>query len=545
MRRRRRVGGGLLGAASSVDPLITRNAVNLFGAGHSTGSGIATSTGATVNTTATFVNRSGAPITIGSLAFTGWLHTTTTGNVNVGNDVPVTANIEYPVGVTFNSMLQSGGATITIPNGGDILTDQVTLATPIPAGATFNVNISCTISAGLFYLGTVSGTTGHSFGLAGVCTTALRSTLKKEAIYAIGDSIMTNNGGAMTTAATNQQCPSLQMSISGGRASYLASTFSKMASIAGKIGCTRFVSNFGTNDLSAGRTLVQLQADLQSMRTLAAAQSVLFAQCTLLPKTSRETVTTSAQAAAGNIMTLTVPDGSRFVVGGTYTVAGAGDASYNGSRFCIGIVGNVLSFICPTGTPATTTGTVTIASRLWSMRELQTPATGFEAGAGSDRGLQNAYIRAGNFDSYIDWGDACEVTRDEGKFAGVGEKSELVATQSVTVTSGTPRTTTRFQITGTWPNSCLASGIATFSTGLNIGELRGGNGNTGGDFTVTSAYTNIPGVGDALWVAAGSYASDDGTHPRIATGSAGSASYRGGQAMIVNSAIAWLQGLLA
>jgi hypothetical protein len=408
--------------------------------------------------------------------------------------------------------------------------------------------MSNTMTAGLFYLGQVAFTGGTTagFGLMGVCTTAMRSTLRKESLYSIGDSINTNNGGAVSSAATNQNCPILLMSVSGGRASYHQPTFSRYASVAGKIGATRFVSNFGTNDLSAGRTRAQLQSDLQSMRSLAAAQGVLFTQCTLLPKTSRQTITTSAQSASGNTMQFTVPDGTKFVVGGAYTVAGAADAGYNGTKFITGIAGNVLTTHCATGTPATTTGTVTITSRNWSTRALQTPVAGFEAGASSDRGLQNAYIRtSGNFDGYIDWGDACEVTRDDGVFAVYGEKPEMDATQLTTVKALI--NISRFRINGTWGQNAAASGVLVMLSGVNIGEIRGVNGNSSAadDWTLSTALPLANTVGDQLYAATGSYPSDDGIHPRVATGTVGAADYRGGQALIVNKTITWLQGLLA
>lgn len=529
------------------DALVTRNAVNLFGPGHSSGTGISTSAGTPVTVSRTFINVSGAPMTDVSLVLAGFIHTST-GTTNVGNDQPITADIEYPVGVTHNNMLQSGGTTITVPDGSRIRTDKVTLATPVPAGGSFKLNMSCTQSAGQKYIAEAASLhTG--FGLSGICTTAMRSTLKKECLGAVGDSIATNNGGCVTTVAAYLGCPSMQMSISGTTAqTYGASSaanFTKQAALFNEIGCTRIISNWATNDMAAGRTAAQIKADILAMRSLANSYGILWTQCTVIPRTKKSTITTSAQAAAGNTMSLTVPDGTKFKVGGVYTIAGAGDAQYNGDKFCLSVVGNVLTFACVTGTPASTTGTVTITSRAWSTRELQVASSAaFNAGSGSVRGTFNADVRAGSYDGYIDWGDACELVRDDGVLAVFGDKPELVAELSTDVKTGTPLTNTRFQINGTWVNSVLANGRVQFLSGANIGETRNGNGNTGGDFTATSAYSNIPTVGDLIYVQPGSVTSDDGVHPRVATGTIGTANYKGGQALIVNPTIAWLQGLL-
>jgi len=520
------------------DVIISRNAINLFGLGHSTGNALNTSTGVTVNYAGTFLNQSGAPITIGSLVLSGW-YLTSAGTANCGNDVPCTANIEYPVGVTTTNMLASGNTTITIPNGTDIVTDQVTLTTPIPAGATFKVNISQTITAGLKYL------TNNGFN--GIRTTALRSTLKKEMVFAIGDSIMTNNNGAVTTAATNAGCPSIQMSISGTTAQTYgassASNFTKQVNLAVRLGATRFICNFSTNDLTAGRTYTQILTDLGAMKTLANASNILFTQATMLPRTSSPAVTPSSLTSSGNEMYAVVPDASKFTVGWPYTISGVTQTEYNNTFFVKAIVGSTITFYFEGSATPTATGSPSIIPQQgYSNAAYQTPNTGYEAGGSSQRALFNAAVRTGSFDGFLEWGDACEPSRDAGRWLVGGESSSLLAPVLCTVTSGI----NNLRFNSTWSNNSgtVTGGRAQWVTGANIGQCRSNNGNTNGDVTLNGpALGTNPATSETLYLSGGSItATDDGTHPRVATGTP---TLRGGQQLIVIPTQAYITALLA
>lgn len=512
--------------------LVTRNAVNMFGPGHSTGTGRSTSTGSAVNSTPNFVNRSGAPITTISLVFSGWW-LTTTGTSPCGNDYPVTATIEFPVGTPIATMRLAGNATITVPNGTDVVTDQIDIsATPIPAGSTFRVSMSTTTPNGQFYI-------TSQLGLTGVLTTAMSNTLRKEMLFTIGDSIITDSNAAIhTVAATANGCPSFQMSIGGTTAqSYAAAgAFARQVALAKRLGATRFVCNFGTNDFGSGsRTLAQLQGDLNTLRNAALAEGIGWSHATMLPRTNALTVTASAAVGSGNQITLTVPNASLFDVGHFYLVAGAVETGYNGNRICISrdTVLNTVTFISPgvSGSPAT--GTITITKRT---SRLQTPLA-WEA----SRVAFNAWVRGGALGpQFLEWADSVEPSRDAGRWATCLESPLLVSSAPLgTVTSII--NTSRFNSSGTAVvGNGGSGGLVIWASGPNIGLAFAVNGSTGGDITLSSAPANAIAVGHTFYIESGtSLSTNDGVHPRIGQNG------RGGQEMIVQPAATWLAGLLA
>jgi len=520
-------------AVASAPTLVTRNAVNMFGPGHSTGTGRSTSTGSAVNSTPNFVNRSGAPITTISLVFSGWW-LTTTGTSPCGNDYPVTATIEFPVGTPIATMRLAGNATITVPNGTDVVTDQIDIsATPIPAGSTFRVSMSTTTPNGQFYI-------TSQLGLTGVLTTAMSNTLRKEMLFTIGDSIITDSNAVIhTVAATANGCPSFQMSISGTRAqSYAASTaaFARQLALAKRLGATRFVCNFGTNDFDSGaRTLAQLQADLNTLRNAALAEGIGWSHATLLPRTFGTTVTASLAVGSGNTITLTVPNASLFDVGHFYVIAGAVETGYNNNRICISrdLAMNTVTFLSPgvSGSPAT--GTITITKRT---SRLQTPVA-WEA----TRVAFNAWVRSGALGpQFLEWADSVEPNRDAGRWATCLESPLLVSSAPLgTVTSII--TTSRFNSSGTAVvGNGAAQGVLIWASGPNIGLAGLVNGSNNGDITLVSTPANPIAVGHTFYIESGtSLSTNDGVHPRIGQNG------RGGQEMIVQPSATWLAGLLA
>ena len=511
--------------------LVTRNAVNLFGPGHTTGTGRSTSTGATVTATPNFVNRSGAPITLVNLVFSGWW-LTTSGTSPIGNNYPVTATIEFPVGTTIATITSSGNSTITVPSGTDIVTDQIDIsATPISAGGTFRVSLSTTTPNGQFY-------TTQNLGLTGVLTTAMSNTLRKEMLFAVGDSIMTDNGAVIPTVAnTASGCPSFQFSIGGTTAqSYAAAgSFDRQVALAKRLGATRFISNFGTNDFGSSRTLAQLQGNLNTLRNAALAEGIGWSHTTLLPRTSQTTVTASAAVGSGNTITLTVPDGTLFDVGQFYTIAGANETGYNGARVCVGVSSNDVTFISEGVSASPATGTITIVKRT---SLLQTPVA-WEA----SRVDFNNWVRAGNLGSqFLEWADTCEPSRDAGRWATCLEspllcRSDLLGTVTQIIT-----TNRRFRSTG--PDvvgNGAAGGTVVWASGANTGLASGVNGSNGAnDITLSGDTSNTLTVNDTFYIESGtSLSTSDGTHPRIGQNG------RGGQQMILTPTTTWLAGLLA
>lgn len=501
---------------------IYRLATRQYGIGYNAETVVLTGDGTAKTYSVTLVNESGRALDTLAITFQGW-GLTTTGTPAAGNDFTNSGNIEYPVGGTQTPM-----PDVVVPGivGGPVKSVDITMPTSIPAGASFKLNFTSTIANGAKYI--------SRLGFAGVVTKAKASELRKEAVMGCGDSLATNNGAALMNASAGK-CPVYHASIVGTTVQTYAANgganFVRQIALAKMLGITRIICNWSTNDLTAGRTPTQILADLQVLRAMANAEGIKFTQITMLPRVSKKAaIAVGPVTSAGNVMTMTVPDASIFVVNQAYTIAGATQTEYNGSFICrsIDTGTNKITFPFVGSATPTATGSITITSRAFTSSVYwQQPNPGYEPGPNSSRGQFNAAIRAGAFDGYIDWADAVEPYRDSGRFAVAGEKAALPLPVVATVLNASPRTTSRFITDYAVGSNTMANGVAQFISGTNIGVLKGGSNNTNGDFTAATAWTNIPAVNDQLVMWPGnSYAGDDGTHLRVATGGLG------GQVMI-------------
>lgn len=493
---------------------------------------------ATGNTawTASFVNESGAPITTASLVFMGW-QIVQSGYQPVGNDVPTTAAITY-AGTTV-PITAGGAAIVTIPNDGQVVTDAVPLGFSIPAGATFTVSGTQTLSSGQRY----ARAGAANCGLAGVRThVADRATLKRESLFFIGDSIMTNNSGAVYQASAGR-CPCVGHSIAGTRASSYAAGFARTVALFQALGCTTMVSNFGTNTLNATDSATTI-AETVALRDPVRAAGGRFAQATLLPRTAGAAVAVSALTSAGTTATASVPDAARFVVGQCYAILGANEAAYNGSMFVErrDLAANTVSFAFAGTGGVAATGSITArgGQNIWSTRELQVPLSRYEAGAASERGLVNAWIRGGNVDAVLDWGDAVEIVRDDGLWPRGGDKPDLPGEITVTVASWPASTPSITYVDGVRPTVVgLAAAV------VQTGSQRGARLSTSSDVGSNGfSHGSLPAAlrpGDTIRMAPGGIrATDDGLHPRTAIPDNSSAGSTGGQMLLVNATRAWI-----
>jgi hypothetical protein len=454
----------------------------------------------------------------------------------------------------FTSMKKSGSTSLNVVNSSTMRTDGDTLPTPVPSLSTFSVIMIATTPNTQFYIDSSLTTPTHpGFGLFAVCTEALQSTLRKAMIFGIGDSIATNNGGVWNAVSAYLAVPSVHLSISGFRANWYAQSggtyFQNIVDMVALAGATEVDSNLGTNDLTIDNNSTTTLNNILSLKTLLG--SVPYIPATLTPSTSNTLVTASLVTSVGTTMTATVADATKFVVGRVYNVLGAVQTEYNGCKFCIarntGL--NTVDFLfAGSGTP-TATGTITFgggigsASAGYTSRELQVPATGYEAGSSSLRALVNAGIRnTSNFIRCIEFGDAVELVRNDGIFSVGGDKSELDGPYGLCTVSSVVSTT---RWNSNYAGNNVSSGTIQFVTGPNAGVARGASSSTVGDITVTSAFPVLPTVGDTFYVTTGSlrYASDS-LHPQVAVGSIGAASYRGGQAVLTNAYIPYLQARL-
>lgn len=504
---------------------IARLAHRVLGPGHGSGAAPSTGDGTLKTYSVTLVNESGRAIEIASLVLQGWA-LTTTGTSVPGNSFTVNGNIEYPVGGTTTAMVVDGDPNLVVPSTELLVSTETELATVIPDGASFKVNLSSTIPNGLKYIA--------NLGFAGVRTHALAAELCPIALFAVGDSIMTNNGGAAYAAASGK-CPVYQTSIAGTTALAYgdsnAANFAKQAELASVLGCTHVISNFGTNDFGSGRSKVTTMGYLEAMRNKVQAYGIKFVQCTMLPRTSRRSAVTALSVTrSGNVMTVELADTSLFTVGMPYTFAGSTDVAYNGTKICTGKTATTLTFPIFSSTTTPAPGTITLVPWKETVQAewMQAWAPQFDPGPTSERGLFNAQVRDGvTFDDYIEWADACEPERDSGRWLVAGESELLPTMQEITVSSVI--STSRFNSNYNRGSSTIANGFVQAKTGGNIGTYRAGNGNTNGDITVTSAWPVAQAIGDVYYAMPGvSYMSDDGTHPRVAGGG------KGGQPHIQN-----------
>jgi hypothetical protein len=500
----------------------------VYGAGYNSGAAPLTGDGTAKTYSNTFVNDSGAPITVFSLVFQGWT-LTSAGTTDTGNDYVVTGNVEYPVGGTTTDV-----GSIVVTSGAAVAGPPTRPAVTIPAGASFKVNLSSTVGNGLKYI--------VNLGFAGLRNHAPAGTMKRLCVAGFGDSIMTNNGGALYNAALSR-CPAYLSSIIGTTAAAYgasgAANFVKQVAISQLLGATHVMSNFGTNDFGASTPLSTLQGYLASMRDVARSRGMKFVQTTMTPRTATTgTLTATTVTSSGTSMTVALSDVSKFTVNQMYTTAGATQTEYNGNFVCTAVDSGAgtVTLLFPGSATTPATGTITVTA--WKSHAAQVlwmqPTNSFYASGGaSPRGLFNAWVRGGAFDSYIDWADAVEPSRDSGRWLVAGESSLLNVAQLITVASVV--NTSRFTSNYTAGTSTIPNGAVQPVTGANAGVFKGGNGNTNGDITVTSAWTNAQVIGDQYWAFPGtSYMSDDGLHPRVAGGG------KGGQPHLDNATSAWI-----
>lgn len=510
-------------ASAPVDPVIQMLAHRVYGPGYNSGAAPLTGDGTAKSYALTTQNDSGAAINKCSIALQGWT-LRTTGTTDCSASYDVSGTIEYPVGTVVGTI-----PTTTVLPGQAVASAEVTLSAPIPTAGSFKVNLSATPANGATYI--------TNLGFAGLRNHALKSTMKKIACAGFGDSIMTNNSGSLYATALGK-CGAYLNSIIGTTAQTYAADFSRQIAVAKILGCTHVLSNFGTNDFGASTPLATLQGYLTTMRDLARTNGMKFVQMTMLCRTtSLPAVTASLVTSSGNLMTLTVPDATRFTVGHPYSIGGATQTEYNGKTVCTAVdtVNNLVTCLFPGSVTSPATGTITINQwqPTWEPGFMTPLSAFFAAGSASPRGQFNAWIRAGAFDDYIEWGDAVEPSRDAGRWLVAGEDALLPSPQIVTVSSVT--NTSRFNSNYTAGSNTVPNGFVMPKTGANTGVFKNGSGNTNGDITVTAAWTNAQVVGDQYYVVPGvSYISDDGTHPRISSG------VKGGQQHLDNVTAAWL-----
>jgi hypothetical protein len=505
--------------------LVAMNAVRIFGPGHNGAVPTTSASGGTVNWTTTLVNESGAPIETADVIFSG-RYLSQTGVGNVGNDVPTTVNL------TYNSVT-TPLPTVTVLNEVETVSAEVAMPTPIPAGASFTVSGTMTLTAGQKYQAN-----------AGVCmvrSKRARSSMKAINGLGLGDSIVTNNSGLWHSAAAGR-FPMIQISIIGSRASSYATAenhaFQK--NLAVLAGVNHVFCNFWVNDATASRTNAQVMADLDAIASDMPA-GTKWVQATSTPYSNAVTVAATSAAISGGLLTVTVPDASMFDLAVRYTFTGFTPALGVRPPLSIDTGANTVTFAAGdlADGAVSVLGTIGIGSGAQS-RKFQTPRTA--AGSNTQRNAwNNDVVRAGHFSGgFLELANACEVTPDAGIWATGGEKPKLLSYVDVTITGLT--STTRFNCTTSGqPANSGAGGVALWLTGPNARRFQNlSSNNSPTDYSLSAAPPSPFAIGDTLRIfPASQSASDDRQHPRVASGG------YGGQQLIVDAAMADFDARLA
>ena len=527
---------------------VTVIASRTFGAGHGQTTSTSTSTGAASTTTMTLTNESGAPISVASFAYIGWA-LQANGTATPGNDQPISnAVIEYPSGTVVGTMTLGGQSNFSVPNNVEWLpTDKVTLSTPIPVGATYVIRSTCTIPNGQKRL--------HQGGFVGVLTTAMSNVLKKVRIFAIGDSIMTQDARGAVLLAGAGKCPVLQISIGGTKASsYVGAANDKLAKLAKDAGCTHSISNMGTNDLGASQSEVTTAAALIDEKRAFEAQGLSHWWATTLAQqyfAPLAVISAVVDNAAEPVLTVTVSEATaaRMEAEMAYTIAGdtSSPTNLNGSWWMTksgpttwvapartdraGLIGVGTLTMSPSGGAYSST-----VALVPSGIGMATPTPGT-----SIRASINARGRAGEFGQVVEWADYFETARNSGINVTRQDQPNLYHADNAKylVASGIS-SATRFSFSPSTFSNRAQGGSVIFLTGAQRGRAAGASGSGTNDVSIYSGLTAAPAIGDQFVIIAGSGPwANDGVHPSL------TANPGGAQTRLIDINKAWIDGLLS
>lgn len=526
---------------------ITVIASRTFGAGHGQTTSTSTSNGTASTTTMTLTNESGAPLTKASFGYIG-AALQANGFGVPGNDQPISnAVIEYPSGTVVGTMTKDGSATFSVPNDSDLMrTDQVTLSTAIPAGASYVIRSTVTVPNGQKRL--------HQGGFVGVLTTAMSDTLKKVRIFVTGDSIMTQDARGAVLLAAAGRCPVTQISTGGTRASsFVGASNDRMAKLAKDLGCTHHITNFGTNDHGNNQTELQTATALLDSKRAYTAQGLSHWWCTTLAQqyfSPLAVVSAVVDSAAEPTLTVTVDEATAARMEDVMMYSIAGDTNtpvnLNGNSWFTrtgpttwtaparadraGLVGTGTLTMTP---PGSYSSTVALRPSGAGMA-LPTPAT-------SIRAAINARGRAGEFGNVLEWADHFETARNSGiNKTRQNQPSSYHADNLILTVAAGISSATRFSFTPATFSNRAQGGLIVMLTGAQRGRAAGASGSGASDVSIYSGLSAAPAVGDQFVMVSGSGSwSADGVHPSLG-GPPG-----GAQTRLIDINRAWVDQLLA
>lgn len=560
----------IAGEGASPIQLAWRNSCITYGSGHN---GIAQSNGTTElesNTRQPLINRTGAPITSLKVGYQGFRADAFVGVVDGNNDVPINVGVEYPAG-TVNQALFGGASLGTIPLAGHLISDEVVLSTPIPAGATYFIRSHALVAAGermnrrapnaspnLFSgitseLGTGFGDKSMSGTISGtaqgiLCNAVLTYT---DAVtpYFTGDSLFTNNASPGALACRDLNMSACVQSIIGTTAQQQAASgkMTQRIAWAQAIGITHWFFNWGSNDIAGVRSRANLKADVNSIIGQIQAAGIRAVYGTLLPRSSVAR-SVSSLTSVGTTATGALASTTGLTSGYPYLMAGASPSAYNG-RYAMTVTGPTgFSYLFAGGTsPAT--GSITFSTEWYDLSsQIQTIAnfTGGVNGNASEWAAFNDDVRARviTADYYFDGADAVTPSRNDCRWGSGTAWSASKGQDKVVVTAIGSPTTTSIPVSQTFPHNAYLLGAAiTGLTGVNAGLIRLVSTNTGSTIA-TNAWPSAPSPGDTFLVEpVASRGTNDGVHTLLLESSTSPIQHYGSDAAYRESIKAVLQSL--
>lgn len=230
-----------------------------------------------------------------------------------GATATVTASVEYPAGVC-TQLLFSASASGSISDGSTLESDVVNVS--IPSGAQFWIRQFWTSTGGTIYSGfppggdatnmgdslrvAVSGLTDQTVSCGTVTKNvndslhwplAIISRITAPSVCIIGDSIAAGTGddysasGDLGSVARSigSSFGYTNLAIPSSRADEFVSSHTQMVKVLPF--CTAGIIEYGTNDLSSGHSVAQLESDLTTIYGYFSVGSQIF-QTTILPRPS-------------------------------------------------------------------------------------------------------------------------------------------------------------------------------------------------------------------------------------------------------------------
>jgi lysophospholipase L1-like esterase len=283
-----------------------------------------------------------------------------------GSIMSCTASVEYPAG-TYQQAKFSSAASGSVPSGSRLRSDPMIIA--IPYGAQFWLHAWYSNANGVVYDDTWEPSAGDRFaygasvpdytmgGVAAVSTTlhftpcAVVSQTKRQSVIIFGDSNargvagVNNDGGdsGVIAPSIGPVAAYINAGIGGDSAQFFVASHAQRVLLADY--CTDIVVNYGTNDIAASRTAVQILADLNTIIGLFPTKRVWV--CTVPPRTTSTdsfATTTNQTVLATEGVRITLINTIRYVnvatalpgVAGLFDICSAIESGYNSGKWSTG-----------------------------------------------------------------------------------------------------------------------------------------------------------------------------------------------------------------